>query len=208
LPETGFVFCSFNNSYKITPVMFALWMSLLDRVEGSVLWLLADNAAAIGNLRQSASQHGIAADRLVFAPRIAAPDHLARHRLADLMLDTLPCNAHTTASDALWAGLPLVTCAGSSFAGRVAGSLLTAAGLPELIAGTLDDYATLALDLAHNPDKLAALKARLARDHATLPLFDSDRFRRHLEQAYETMWQRQQRGEPPSSFAVPPLMAN
>ncbi|MGB8841525.1 MAG: tetratricopeptide repeat protein [Aliidongia sp.] len=205
LPETGFVFCSFNNSYKITPTMFGLWMSLLHRVAGSVLWLLADNATAIDNLRRSAAQHGIAPDRLVFAPRIAAADHLARHRLADLMLDTLPCNAHTTASDALWAGLPLVTCAGTSFAGRVAGSLLMAARLPELIAGTLDDYAALALDLAQNPDRLAALKVRLARDRNSLPLFDSDRFRRHLEHAYETMWQRQQRGEPPSSFAVPPL---
>jgi predicted O-linked N-acetylglucosamine transferase (SPINDLY family) len=180
-------------------------MSLLHRVEGSVLWLLADNATAIDNLRRSAIQHGIAPDGLVFAPRIAAADHLARHRLADLMLDTLPCNAHTTASDALWAGLPLVTCAGTSFAGRVAGSLLMAARLPELIAGTLDDYAALALDLAQNPDRLAALKARLVRDRNSLPLFDSDRFRRHLEHAYETMWQRQQRGEPPSSFAVPPL---
>ncbi|MEA2757065.1 MAG: hypothetical protein QOJ54_3354 [Aliidongia sp.] len=202
LPATGFVFCSFNNSYKIAPPMFDAWMRLLAQIDGSVLWLLGDNAAAIGNLRRSAAEHGIAADRLIFAPRAPAADHLARHHLADLMLDTLPCNAHTTASDALWTGLPLVTCAGASFAGRVAGSLLTAIGLPELIAGTLDEYEALALDLAQNGDRLAAIKAALVQNRTALPLFDSERFRHHLESAYETMWQRHQRGEPPSHFAV------
>jgi protein O-GlcNAc transferase len=145
LPEHSFVFCSFNNSYKITPRMFEIWLRLLDRVEGSVLWLLGENPAAIRNLRRHAGMNGIAPDRLVFAPRLAPSAHLARHRLADLMLDTSPYNAHTTASDALWAGLPLVTCSGASFAARVAGSLLRAVGLPELIAETLEDYEALAL---------------------------------------------------------------
>jgi predicted O-linked N-acetylglucosamine transferase (SPINDLY family) len=182
--------------------MFAIWMRLLERVDGSVLWLLADNAAAMRNLRHEAEARGVAPERLVFAPRLKLGDHLARHRLADLFLDTLPCNAHTTASDALWAGLPLVTCLGSSFAGRVAASLLDAVGLPELIARTLDEYETLALALAQDGGRLAALKARLAANRARAPLFDTDRFRRHIESAYETMWQRVQRGEPPASFAV------
>jgi protein O-GlcNAc transferase len=202
LPEAGFVFCCFNNNYKITPAMFAIWMRLLERVDGSVLWLLADNAAAMRNLRHEAEARGVAPERLVFAPRLKLGDHLARHGLADLFLDTLPCNAHTTASDALWAGLPLVTCLGSSFAGRVAASLLDAVGLPELIARTLDEYETLALALAQDGGRLAALKARLAANRARAPLFDTDRFRRHIESAYETMWQRVQRGEPPASFAV------
>jgi protein O-GlcNAc transferase len=205
LPERGFVFCSFNNNYKITPTIFEIWMRLLHRVEGSVLWLLGDNPAAIRNLRRNAEIQGIAPERLVFAPRITLEDHLARHRLADLMLDTLPYNAHTTASDALWAGLPLVTCPGTGFAGRVAGSLLMAAGLPELIVATLEDYEALALALTRDQGRLAAIKATLARNRNTCPLFDTDRYRRHIESAYHTMWQRYQRGEPPASFAVNPI---
>jgi protein O-GlcNAc transferase len=205
LPESGFVFCSFNNNYKITPPVFEIWLRLLRKVEGSVLWLLGDNPAAIRNLRQSAEMRGVAPERLVFAPRVTLEDHLARHRLADLMLDTLPYNAHTTASDALWAGLPLVTCPGTGFAARVAGSLLLAAGLPELIVATLDDYEALALALAHDPGRLAAIKAKLARNRTTCALFDTDRYRRHIESAYETMWQRYQRGESPASFAVDPI---
>jgi predicted O-linked N-acetylglucosamine transferase (SPINDLY family) len=205
LPETGFVFCSFNNSFKITPPVFDVWMRLLNQVEGSVLWLLESNAAAVRNLRRSAEQRGVAASRLVFAPRATQEDHLARHRLADLFLDCLPCNAHTTASDALWAGLPLVTCLGSSFAGRVAASLLHAVGLPELIAETLADYEALALKLATEEGALLAIKARLARNRETFPLFDTDRYRRHIESAYETMWRRHRGGEPPTSFAVKPI---
>jgi protein O-GlcNAc transferase len=202
LPETGFVFCSFNSNSKITPPMFGIWMRLLRQVEGSVLWLLADNAAAVRNLRREAERRGVAPDRLVFAPRMRLEDHLARHRLADLFLDTLPYNAHTTASDALWAGLPILTCLGSSFAGRVAASLLNAVGLPELITDTLDGYEALALKLARDRDSLMAIRAKLAQNRATAPLFDTDRFRRHIESAYETMWERYQRGEPPASFAV------
>jgi protein O-GlcNAc transferase len=203
LPETGFVFCSFNNNYKIVPPVFDVWMRLLQAVEGSVLWLLADNAVAVRNLRQEAERRGVAPDRLIFAPRMKPEDHLARHRLADLFLDTIPINAHTTASDALWAGLPIVTCLGSAFAGRVAASLLSAVGLSELIADNLADYEALALELARDEDRLAAIRAKLAQNRENFPLFDTDRFCRHIESAYETMWQRYQRGEPPTAFAVP-----
>jgi protein O-GlcNAc transferase len=205
LPETGFVFCSFNNSYKITPYVFDIWMRLLGNVEGSVLWLLATNTSAVENLRREAEARGIQSDRLVFAPRVKLEDHLARHRLADLFLDTLPCNAHTTASDALWAGLPLVTCLGSTFAGRVAGSLLNAIGLQELITRALTDYEALALRLAQDRDALAAIKATLAQNRYSYPLFNTSRFRRHIEAAYVTMWQRYQAGEPPVDFAVEPI---
>ena len=204
LPETGFVFCSFNNSYKITPSMFDVWMRLLKQINGSVLWLLEGNAFAPGNLRREAQHRGIAAERLVFAPRNAHADHLARHRLADLFLDTLPYNAHTTASDALWAGLPVVTCLGSTFAGRVAASLLSAVGLRELITRSLEDYEALILKLAREPALLAAIRRKLATNRNTCPLFDTARFARHVETAYTTIWERQQRGEAPRAFSVGP----
>ncbi|HZT51679.1 MAG TPA: tetratricopeptide repeat protein [Stellaceae bacterium] len=207
LPEAGFVFCSFNNNYKIAPFMFDAWMRLLRAVEGSVLWLIEDNAAAARNLRREAERRGVAPQRLVFAPRVAADAHLARQRCADLFLDTLPYGAHTTAGDALWAGLPLVTCLGSTFVGRVAASLLEAAGLPELVTRSLDGYEALALALARDPARLAALRARLEANRERLPLFDTDRSRRHIESAYRTMWERWQRGEPPAAFAVPPAAA-
>jgi len=202
LPDVGLVFCCFNNNYKITPEIFAIWMRLLKQVSGSVLWLLEDNPAASRNLWREAEQRGVAAERLVFAPRMKLDEHLARHRLADLFLDTLPYNAHTTASDALWAGLPVLTCMGSSFAGRVAGSLLHAIGLPELITPSLADYEARALRLATTPSMLSELRAKLARNRSCYPLFDTERFRRHIESAYLTMWERYQRGEPPASFAV------
>ena len=202
LPESGFVFCCFNNNYKITPEVFEVWMRLLQRVEGSVLWLLEDNAAASRNLRREADARGVDGGRLVFAPRVLPPAHLARHRLADLFLDTLPCNAHTTASDALWAGLPVLTCRGQSFAGRVAASLLRAVGLPELIADDLAGYEALALKLATVSGELAALKARLTRNRLTHPLFDIDRYRRHLETAYVTMVEQQRQGKPRQGFSV------
>lgn len=202
LPDNGFVFCCFNNNQKILPVMFDVWMRLLRDVEGSVLWLLQDNAAAKRNLKREAEARGVNSDRLVFAPRASPPDHLARQRLADLFLDTLPYNAHTTASDALWAGLPIVTTPGSTFAGRVAASLLTAVGLPELIAPSLEAYEALALKLALNPAELGALKAKLKRNRDTAPLFDTARITRHLETAYTRMVERFLAGEPPASFAV------
>jgi predicted O-linked N-acetylglucosamine transferase (SPINDLY family) len=202
LPEHGLVFCSFNNSYKITPDIFSIWMRLLQQVDGSVLWLLEGNATAPDNLRAEAAKRGVSPERLVFAPKMPIEDHLARHRLADLFLDTLPYNAHTTASDALWAGLPVLTCIGSTFAGRVTASLLTAIGVPELITQSLEDYETLALRLAREPSLLASIKSKLASTRDTCPLFDTLSFTRHIEAAYSQMWQRHQRGEPPTIFAV------
>jgi protein O-GlcNAc transferase len=203
LPEQGFVFCCFNNNWKITAEVFALWMQVLQQVDGSVLWLFEDNAPAAANLRREAQQRGVAAERLVFAPRLPLPEHLARHRLADLFLDTLPYNAHTTASDALWAGLPVLTRRGSTFAGRVGASLLTAVNLPELITHTPDDYLALALELANNAPKRIALRERLAENRLTQPLFDTTRFARHIEAAYREMWQRHQAGLPPDHIVVP-----
>jgi protein O-GlcNAc transferase len=205
LPETGFVFCCFNQNYKIAPGIFDIWVRLLRQVDGSVLWLVEDNADAARNLRQEAERRGVSATRLIFAPRVKLEEYLARLPLADLLLDTLPFNAHTTASDALWAGLPVVTCAGSSFAARVAGSLLTAVGLPELITDNLADYEALALKLARDRRLLGRIRAKLDRNRQNHPLFDTDRFRRHIESAYQTMWDRQQRGDKPSDFAVAPL---
>ena len=206
LPDRGFVFCCFNNAYKITPDVFDVWMRLLKGVDGSVLWLSNASGTGPDNLRREAASRGVAADRLIFAPRVRLnEDHLARAGLADLFLDTLYYNAHTTAADALWAGVPVLTCPQTTFASRVAGSLLGAVGLPELIAPSLPDYEVLALGLARNPDQLAALRARLARNRNTFPLFDTDRFTRHIEAAYTTMWERAERGEQPQSFAVSPL---
>ena len=202
LPETGFVFCCFNQSHKIAPGIFDIWMRLLRQVDGSVLWLVEDNADAARNLRQEAERRGIAATRLVFAPRVGLDAYLARLPLADLLLDTLPFNAHTTASDALSAGLPVVTCAGTSFPARVAGSLLQAVGLPELITDNLADYEALSLKLARDPQTLAQVRAKLDRNRHSCPLFDTDRFRRHIESAYSTMWKRYQRGARPDDFAV------
>jgi predicted O-linked N-acetylglucosamine transferase (SPINDLY family) len=206
LPERGFVFACFNNAYKLNPSMFDVWMRLLREVDGSVLWLSEPNRAAKQNLLRETQARGIATERLVFARFRPSPEeHLARLELADLFLDTLPYNAHTTASDALWAGLPVLTCLGNTFAGRVAASLLEAIGLPEMITTTLDDYESLALKLARDPGALAAL-AKTLRDHRdTYPLFDTVRFTRHLEAAYAYMWERVQRGAPPEHFVVPRL---
>jgi predicted O-linked N-acetylglucosamine transferase (SPINDLY family) len=202
LPNDGFVFCCFNHSLKITQPVFEIWMRLLGKVPGSVLWLLGDPEAAERNLRREAQERGIDPARLVFAGRLGLEAHLARHRLGDLFLDTLPYNAHTTASDALWTGLPLVTCRGRAFAGRVAASLLNAVGLPELVTTSLADYEALALRLAGDPALLATIRAKLAENRNTCALFDTDRFRRNIEVAYSRMWEIFQRGEPPQSFAV------
>jgi predicted O-linked N-acetylglucosamine transferase (SPINDLY family)/glycosyltransferase involved in cell wall biosynthesis/SAM-dependent methyltransferase len=204
LPEQGFVFCCFNNNYKITAPIFDVWMRLLAAVENSVLWLVRGNPAAEVNLRKEAAAREIDPVRLVFADRQPLADHLARHRLADLFLDTLPVNAHTTASDALWAGLPVLTCRGRAFAGRVAASLLGAIGLPELATDSLEDYEASALRLARDSSALAALRVKLARNRLTHPLFDTDRFCRHIETTYTTMWETWQRGDKPRSFTVDP----
>jgi protein O-GlcNAc transferase len=202
LPEHSFVFACFNNSYKITPQLFDIWCRLLNAVPESVLWLLQDNASAVINLRQEAQARGVSPDRLVFAPRIALAEHLARHRLADLFLDTLPINAHTTASDALWAGLPVITCAGATFASRVAGSLLHAVGLPELVTHDLADYERLALELAAKPTLLAGVRTTLSRNLSTSPLFDSERYRKNIEAAYLIMSDLYRRGEQAQSITV------
>lgn len=202
LPEYGFVFCSFNNNYKITPAIFDIWMRLLQAVSGSVLWLLDGNAYVKDNLRREAVRRGVDADRLVFAPRMPLPKHLARHQLAGLFLDTLPVNAHTTTSDALWAGLPVLTCAGKTFASRVAGSLLKAAGLPELITYSLEDYETLALRLARNPLQLTEIRQKLESTRLQTPLFDIERFTRNIEKSYQTMWDAWQAGDSPKPFTV------
>jgi predicted O-linked N-acetylglucosamine transferase (SPINDLY family) len=206
LPERGpgnaIVFCCFNNSYKITAEIFAIWMRLLRAVPGSVLWLLEANQVVRDNLAREAVRRGVLPDRLVGAPRLPLASHLARHRLADLFLDTLPYNAHTTASDALWAGLPVLTCPGETFASRVAASLLHAIGLPELVTSSLADYEALALRLATDPASLAALKAKLAANRLTTPLFDAARFTRHLEAAYRRMWEMWQEGEAVTGFEV------
>ncbi|HVZ13345.1 MAG TPA: tetratricopeptide repeat protein, partial [Bauldia sp.] len=202
LPAEGFVFCSFNNSYKIAPAVFDVWMAVLRQTPESVLWLLDSTAGVSANLRREATVRGVAPERLIFAPRMRTAEHLARHRLADLFLDTLPYNAHTTAADALWAGLPLITCPGETFPSRVAASLLTAVGMPELIASSLDEYAALAVRLARDPAALAAVKAKLAANRDGTPLFDTARFTRYLEAAYATMVERHRRGEAPAAFAV------
>jgi protein O-GlcNAc transferase len=206
LPDRGFVFCCFNNSFKISAAVFAAWMRLLTAVEGSVLWLQQMNARATDNLRAAATAAGVDPGRIVFAPRVPSmADHLARQRLADLFVDTIDYNAHTTSSDALWAGLPVLTCAGNAFPGRVAASLLHAIGLPELVTKSLDDYEALALKLARDPALLQSIRSKLEANRLTHPLFDTDRFRRHLEAAYATMLEIAQRGEQPRSFSVDPI---
>lgn len=187
LPETGFVFCCFNNNWKITPPIFDVWMRLLKAVPGSVLWLLQDSAEAADNLKKEAVARDVDASRLVFAPRVSPEEHLARHRLADLFVDTVQYNAHTTASDALWVGVPVVTLLGDYFPGRVAASILTAINLPELITANLADYESLALALASDPPRLAALKRKVEENRKTTPLFNTARFTRNLEAAYERM---------------------
>lgn len=202
LPGTAFVFCCFNSNYKITPATFAAWMRILARVDGSTLWLLECDPAAMGNLRREAANRGVAGGRLVFAPRLPLAEHLARHRAADLFLDTLPCNAHTTASDALWAGLPVLTCAGQSFAARVAASLVHAVGLPDMAVANLAAYEELAVQLALAPGKLDALKARLARNRETADLFNTRLFTRGLEEAYSRMHLRRCAGLPADHILV------
>ena len=203
LPDNGFVFCSFNAGWKITPAMFDVWMRLLAAVPGSLLWLLDDNAAATRNLRAAAAARGADPARLVFAPRLPTGAHLARHRLADLFLDTMPYNAHTTASDALWAGLPIITCLGEQFDGRVAASLLRTLGLPELVTHSMQDYESLALALARDPARLAGLRAGLAEKRLTSPLYHTGLFRKSIETAFLRMTQLSSQGLAPQSFAVP-----
>lgn len=203
LPEHGFVFCCFNDSFKITPDVFDIWMNLLRRIRGSTLWLLEPSASAMRNLRAEARKRGIAEDRLVFAPRAPLQDHIARHAAADLFLDTFHYNAHTTASDALWAGLPVLTKCGDTFPSRVAASLVTAAGIPELITQTPEAYERLAEELATQPEKLAHVRKQLADGRLRCPLFDTAGYTRNIEGAYREMWRRYQAGSPLAPIAIP-----
>jgi protein O-GlcNAc transferase len=202
LPQDAFVFCSFNHSYKIRAPVFDVWMQLLRNVPGSVLWLLGANAHAVANLRNAAAKRDVDPARLIFADRMELDQHFDRQRLADLFLDTVPYNAGATASAALWAGVPVVTCLGESLVGRMAASMLHAIGLPELVTENLTDYAALAKALARDPARLAWLREKLAHNRLREPLFDTARFAHHLEQAYVAMWDRWQRGERPEAFSI------
>jgi predicted O-linked N-acetylglucosamine transferase (SPINDLY family) len=205
LPPDGFVFCCLNATQKILPQDFDVWMRILRRVEGSVLWLMDSGAEAKANLGREAEARGVAKQRMIFAPRVPLLDHVARHQLADLFLDTQIYNAHTTAVDSLWAGVPVLTLPGHAFASRVAASFLKAVDLPEMIVSSPEEYEALACKLAAEPDRLAAIKAKLAANRTTKPLFDTARFTRHLDAAYRTMWEHHRRGEKPASFKVPVL---
>jgi predicted O-linked N-acetylglucosamine transferase (SPINDLY family) len=204
LPEDAFVFCCFNNNYKITPDVFEGWIRILNAVENSVLWLFADNSIAIDSLKKHASSQGLNAERLIFAPPLPTAKHLARYQLADLFLDTSPCNAHTTASDALWAGLPIVTLLGKSFGARVAASLLNAVGLSELVSHSQKEYETIAVELASNPSKLQEFRERLLENRFSAPLFDTPLFARHLESAYQAIFDRHQLKLPTDHIYVVP----
>jgi predicted O-linked N-acetylglucosamine transferase (SPINDLY family) len=202
LPKDSFVFCCFNNNYKITPNTFDGWVRILKAVKGSVLWLLEDNPIAALNLRKEAQFRGLDPNRLVFAKRIDPSEHLARQRAADLFIDTLPYNAHTTASDALWVGLPVLTCMGESFASRVAASLLKAIELPELITTTQEQYEATAIELANNPEKFKDIKNKLERNRLTTALFDTPRFTKHIQTAYKQMYERYQADLQPNNIYI------
>ncbi len=202
LPNTGFVFCCFNNNYKITPTIFAGWMRILKAVENSVLWLFESNKAASKNLKKESKKFGINEDRLVFATYTTVEEHLNRIKLADLFIDTLPYNAHTTTSDALRMGLPVLTCIGNTFASRVAASLLNAVNLQELITNTQEQYESFAIKLAMHPEKLNTIKEKLIKNLPTAALYDTQLFVRHLESAYLNMYDRYQKGLNPDHIYV------
>jgi protein O-GlcNAc transferase len=206
LPESGFVWSTYSNSYKVSPQVFDVWMYLLRKIDGSVLWLSQYGAQAMDNLRREAHLRGVGPERLVFARRVTHNhDHLARLRLADLFLDTAPLGAHSTVCDSLWAGTPVLTCTGATFGGRVATSLLSAIGLTELIADGLSEYEERALRLARNPQLLATLRAKLVDHRDSFPLFDTKRFTRHVEAAYTAMWERFMQGQAPAPISVPAM---
>jgi predicted O-linked N-acetylglucosamine transferase (SPINDLY family) len=203
LPANGFVFCCFNSHYKITPNIFIGWMRILKAVEGSVLWLTEGNNTAISNLKKEAKKNGVDENRLIFAPRLdSMKDHLNRIQLSGLFIDTLPYNAHTTSSDALRMGLPVLTCIGKSFASRVAASILTALNLPELITTTEEEYESLAIELATDPEKLKIIKDKLVSNLSTAPLYNTSLFARNLESAYSKMYDRYQQGSDPDHIYV------
>jgi predicted O-linked N-acetylglucosamine transferase (SPINDLY family) len=203
LPETGFVFCCFNASYKFNPRMFACWMTILRQTPGSVLWLAESNSTAVANLKKEAAARDVDPARLVFAGRTESlAEHLARYRVADLFLDTLPYNAHATASDALWAGLPVLTLAGETFPARVGASLLNAVSLGELIKTTDDAYIASAIELAANPSKLDMIKHTLSHHRLSLPLFDTSSYVQHIEAAYSAIYDRYLSGTEPEHIEI------
>ena len=202
LPDEATIFCYFNNNYKITQDALESWMRILAKTENSILWLLEENSSAVVNLRKEAERCGIDPKRIVFTQRMPLSDHLARHRLADLFLDTLPYNAHTTASDSLKAGVPVLTRIGEAFPSRVAASILNAVGLPELVVETPQAYEQLAIELATHPTKLIEIKKRLADNISTKPFFDTRRYTRNIEAAYATMYRRYQMGLTPDKIEV------
>jgi predicted O-linked N-acetylglucosamine transferase (SPINDLY family) len=202
LPAAGFVFACFNNTYKLTPDFFDIWMRLLQQIPDSVLWLLQQGEEVGNNLRREAVARGASGDRLVFAPSLPYAEHINRLQCADLFLDTLPYNAHTTACDALWAGVPVLTCSGKAFPARVGGSVLKAVGLPELVTDSLAEYEAKALELASNGHAHAAVRTKLRLNRTTAPLFDTARFTRHLEAAYQVMWQRWRDGQAPTDIEI------
>ena len=202
LPEEGFVFCCLNNNYKISPADFDIWMRILKAVKGSVIWLLEDNKIAAENLRKEAEKRGVESERLIFAKRMLLDEHLARQKMADLFLDTFPYNAHTTCSDALWAGLPVLTLIGKSFASRVAASLLNAIELPELVTQSEQEYEAKAIELAMNPEKIKEIKANLERNILTAALFDTKLFTKLIEGIYEEMYEKYQADLAPSDIEV------
>jgi predicted O-linked N-acetylglucosamine transferase (SPINDLY family) len=203
LPAEAFVFCCFNNSYKITPVVFDVWMRILNRVRGGVLWLVASDKTVQKNLRTEAAARGVDPERLIFAERVPYAEYLSRLSAADLFLDTAPYNAGATASDALWAVLPVLTYHCDAFVGRMGASLLSAIGLPELVTATPQAYEELAVELATSPGKLRAIKDKLDRNRLTTPLFDTQRFIRHIEAAYTQAYRRYQAGLPPDHIQLP-----
>jgi len=202
LPEGSFVFCSFNQGYKIEPVMFDSWMNILRKVPESVLWLQRVNETAEKNLRQEAESRGVKSERLIFADRLRKDEHLARIRLADIALDTRIVSGAATTSDALWAGVPVITLQGSNFSSRMSSSILSAVGLPEMIANSLQEYEALAGRLARNPGELQAIRHRLERNRLSEPLFDTPRFAGNLEKAYKEMWEIFLAGQMPRQIQV------
>jgi predicted O-linked N-acetylglucosamine transferase (SPINDLY family) len=204
LPLHGFVFCCFNNAHKITPTIFDSWMKILMRTDASVLWLPQANSTAVGNLRKEAARRSVDPERLIFAEQwTSLPEHLARLRAADLFLDTLPYNAHATALDALWAGLPLLTCEGEGFAGRVAASLLRTIGLPQLITASISQYEDMATALAEDPGRLSGIRQQLAQNRSTTALFDTERYTKNLEAAYQQIHERYHSGLAPAHINEP-----
>jgi predicted O-linked N-acetylglucosamine transferase (SPINDLY family) len=203
LPTYGFIFCCFNNHYKITPSTFIRWMRILSKVDGSILWLPKGNSTSVNNLKKEAKKNSVDENRIIFASRLTLrEDHLNRIQLADLFLDTMPYNAHATTSDALQVGLPVLTCIGNSFASRVAASLINSVNLPELITNTKEQYESLAIQLANNPEKLITIKEKLNNNLTKSPLYDTPLYTQHLESAYRAMYERYQQGLEPEHIYV------